>query len=180
MTSAGDMCVVVGDRSVWWVDQQGQVLRQYGQQPDELSGALHVIQHSKGPLLITDWEKHRVVLLSNDATRLQQLSDVEHPSTVHLDAQAGLLFVAHRNNKNNMNVKVFQVCLKTTRKLCTTRGRAASDTSYCTLIFYVWLFRVLHITANEMFVLYHVQSVYLHIFIVHLFVAFQSLTSPSH
>ena len=36
MTSASDMFVVVGNQAVWWIDQQGQVLQQYGQQPGEL------------------------------------------------------------------------------------------------------------------------------------------------
>ena len=118
ITSTSDIFVVVGNQEVWWMDQQGQVLRRYGQQPGERSGATHIIQYSKGPLLITDWDKHRVVLLSNEATLLQHLSDVEHPSTLHLDEQAGLLFVTQWNDENNINVKVFQLCLKTTRKLC--------------------------------------------------------------
>ena len=118
MTSASDMFVIVDNHGVWWIDQQGQVLWRNDQQPDDMSLPLHIIQHSKGPLLITDWGKHRVVLLSDEATLLQHLFDVGYPTTLHLDEQAGLLFVSQENDKNNASVKVFQLCLKTTRKLC--------------------------------------------------------------
>ena len=115
MTSARDTFVVVGWHGVWWIDRQGHVLRQYG---GELSWTAHITQHSKGPLLIADWEKHRLVVLSNEATLLQHLSDVEYPLTLHLNEQAGLLFVEQWKDENNADVKVFQLCLKITRKLC--------------------------------------------------------------
>ena len=109
LTSATDIFVVVCWYGVCWIDHQGQVLPHYGQQPGELSLAAHIVQHSKGPLLITDWANHRLVLLGNEATPLQHLSDVEYPNTLHLDEQEGLLFVAQWRNENNVDVKVTAV-----------------------------------------------------------------------
>ena len=120
--SASDMSIVVGSHGVWWIDQQGQVLRQYGQQVGEMSQAEHIIQHSKGPLLISEWSQGRVVVLSNEATLLQHLFDVACSGALHLDEQAGLLLLEQWNNEDDVNIKVFQFnCqfyLKTTRKLC--------------------------------------------------------------
>ena len=122
MTGASDMFVLACNRAVWWIDQQGQVLQQYNPQTGGLSGARHMIQHSKGPLLISDWVQGRVVLLSNEATLLQHLPDVECCGALHLDEQAGLLLLEQWKDEDDVNVKVFQfncqLYLKTTRKLC--------------------------------------------------------------
>ena len=120
MSSASDMFVIVGKHGVWWIDHQGQMLQQYGQEPRELPLAVHcdITQHSKGgPLLVTDWKQDRVVLLSNEATLLQHLPDVEYPTTLYLDEKAALLFVTRWADKNNVKVTVFQLRLKITRKI---------------------------------------------------------------
>ena len=126
VNSAENMFVVVGfvpKGKVWWIDQHGRVLGQYGQQAgEELSCPCHIMQHSKGPLLITDKNNHRVVLLSNEATLLQHLTDVRYPLSLHLDEQAGLLSVGQWENENSVHVKVFQFWIKPTRKLCLKVG----------------------------------------------------------
>ena len=118
MNSASDLFVVVGRHGVWWIDQQGQVLQHYGQQPGKLPDAGHIIQHSKGSPLFTVWEGNETFLLSNEATLLQDLFSVQHPSLLQLDEEASLLFAARWKNQNNAYMEVFQLCLKTTRKVC--------------------------------------------------------------
>ena len=96
VSSQQDMFVVVDfdNSQVCWVDKRGRVLRKYG----GLHGRLwaqdlyrpeHIIEHSKGALLIADYSNNRVVLLSNEARLLQHLltghGEVSEPNTLHLD-----------------------------------------------------------------------------------------------
>ena len=121
VNSTKDVFVIVDSvekGKLWWVDKDGQVLHQYGNQACErLLYPTHVIQHSTGLLLCTCRGQNRLALLSKDATLLQHVSDVKFPSTLHLNEQAGLLSVVEWKDQDNVHVKVLQFCVKTTRSL---------------------------------------------------------------
>ena len=102
VNSAPGVFTVVDDlkSKVVWLDSKGQVLRTYGDRPEEsISDPWHVVGHTEGYLLISDRGNHRLHLLNRKGAFLQYLlckerDHIESPSAISLDEQAGLLAVS--------------------------------------------------------------------------------------
>ena len=102
VNSAHGVFTVVDYRSnkVVWLDSKGQVLRTYGDRLEEaMSDPQHVVRHTEGYLLISDYDNHRLHLLNRKGAFLQYLlckdrDHVESPIAISMDEQAGLLAVS--------------------------------------------------------------------------------------
>ena len=83
-----------------WLDSKGQVLRTYGDRPEEaMSPPHHVVGYTEGYLLISDFCNHRLHLLNRKGAFLQyllckDLHHIESPRAISPDEQAGLLAVS--------------------------------------------------------------------------------------
>ena len=99
---------------VVWLDCKGQVLRTYGDRPEEaMHSPEHVVGHAGGYLLISDYFNHRLHLVNRKGSFLQyllckDLDHIENPSAISLDKQAGLLAVSSRGT-----VRIFSLRLET-------------------------------------------------------------------
>ena len=117
VNSAHGVFTVVDHKSnkVVWLDSKGQVLRIYGDRPEEpMHGALHVVGHTEGYLLISDYDKHSLHLLNRKGAFLQyllckDLDHIEYPTAISMDEQAGLLAVSCYDK----SMMVFSLVLKT-------------------------------------------------------------------
>ena len=102
-----------GTNKVVWLDGKGQVLRMYGDRPDEvMNGPHHIVKHTEGYLLISDYYNHRLHLLDRNGAFLQycvNLDYIECPRAISLDEQAGLLAVSSHPG----TVRVFSLRLQT-------------------------------------------------------------------
>lgn len=109
-----DKFVVVDtvQRMLLWIDHRGQVLRQYGQGPgEELCYPIHIAQHSKGQLLVTDRASNKIHLLSTQGQLLQYLlqePEVRSPLSLHVDEHTGQLYVVQWKNSGVSEMNIFQ------------------------------------------------------------------------